>query len=62
VRVARSYAAPGGHRLGMGKEILLMLAAKKAVFPPGWWPVFGVIPMHELKACEIPLWWRSSSA
>jgi hypothetical protein len=39
-----------------------MLAAKKAVFPPGWWSVFGVIPMHELKACEIPLLWRSSSA
>ncbi len=50
-----------GHKLGMGKEILLMFCVAKAGFPSGSKLGTEVLRMHELQTCEIPLLRRFSS-
>jgi phage regulator Rha-like protein len=46
----------------MDKEILLMVMAEKTDFQSDKRSAFGVIRVHELQACEIPLLWRFGSA
>lgn len=48
--------------MGMGKEILLIPSVRRAGFPSDRSIGFGVIRMHGLQACEIPLLWCSGSA
>src|SRR6266849_2589322 len=45
----------------MGKEILLKFGMMKAVFSSGRKLRAGVIRMHELQTCEIPLLWCCGS-
>lgn len=52
----------GRVKLGTGKEILLMIDRLKANFASDGLAKGGVIRMHEIQACEIPLLWGASSA
>jgi hypothetical protein len=48
------------YTLGMGKEILLMVSVEKAHSAWGNRRFCGLVRMHELPACEIPLLWSAS--